>query len=283
MEQHPIPQQISSYEFRLVGNMTLKQFFKLASGLIVALIFYSIHLPFLIKWPLVVSSAGLGAALAFVPFNERPLEVWVTSFLKSIFSPTIFLWRKQNLGLDILDTIVSAPPKEEETLVSKEPQLNEYLASLTQQKPLVSIPKAGDVKNEKKDRESSPPTQEKTTSPEPWIEISLPKSAPPKSTVEAEFGEIPMPKPPLTPNIAVGMIVDDKGKIIENAIIEIQDDKGNPIRALRTNSLGQFKTSAPMANGDYLVLTEKEGFQFDILRLKAEGKVILPIKIKAKP
>jgi len=30
MEQHPIPQQISSYEFKLVGEMTLKQFLKAA-------------------------------------------------------------------------------------------------------------------------------------------------------------------------------------------------------------------------------------------------------------
>ena len=31
-ESHPIPQQISSYQFRLVGDMTLKQFFQLARG-----------------------------------------------------------------------------------------------------------------------------------------------------------------------------------------------------------------------------------------------------------
>ncbi|KKR52786.1 MAG: hypothetical protein UT88_C0021G0001, partial [Candidatus Woesebacteria bacterium GW2011_GWD2_40_19] len=38
MEQHPIPQNISSYQFRLVGDMTLKQFFQLAGGFLVGLI-----------------------------------------------------------------------------------------------------------------------------------------------------------------------------------------------------------------------------------------------------
>ncbi len=84
MEQHPIPQQISSYEFRLVGSMTLKQFFKVAGGAVVALIFYSSHLPFLFKWPLIIITAGLGAALAFLPVNEQPLEVWIGSFFKII-------------------------------------------------------------------------------------------------------------------------------------------------------------------------------------------------------
>ena len=37
MEQHPIPQQISSYEFKLIGDMTLKQFLKAAIGIILAI------------------------------------------------------------------------------------------------------------------------------------------------------------------------------------------------------------------------------------------------------
>jgi hypothetical protein len=43
-EQHPIPQQISAYHFRLVGDMTLKQFFEVAGGAIIALIIYSTNL-----------------------------------------------------------------------------------------------------------------------------------------------------------------------------------------------------------------------------------------------
>ena len=80
MEQHPIPQQISSYQFRLVGDMTLKQFFQLAGGFLVALIFYSIPLIGIVKWPFVIISALLGAALAFLPLEERPLERWIFAF-----------------------------------------------------------------------------------------------------------------------------------------------------------------------------------------------------------
>lgn len=94
MEQHPIPQQISSYQFKLVGDMTLKQFFQVAGGVIISLIFYSTPLHPLIKWPFILLSAGLGAALAFLPFEERPLERWIFAFFRSIYSPTLYFWKK---------------------------------------------------------------------------------------------------------------------------------------------------------------------------------------------
>jgi len=94
MEQHPIPQNISSYQFRLVGDMTLKQFFELAGGILVGLIFYSSPLLPIIRWPFVIFSVILGVALAFLPFEERPLEKWIFSFFRAIYSPTLYYWKK---------------------------------------------------------------------------------------------------------------------------------------------------------------------------------------------
>lgn len=93
-EQHPIPQQISSFQFRLVGDMTLKQFFQLAGGAIVALIIYASSIPPFVKWPLIFLFFGLGAALAFLPLEDRPLATWILIFFKSIYSPTLFTWNK---------------------------------------------------------------------------------------------------------------------------------------------------------------------------------------------
>jgi hypothetical protein len=94
MEQHPIPQNISSYQFRLVGDMTLKQFFQLASGLLVGFIFYSLPILGIIKWPFAILSGILGIALAFLPLEERPLEKWIFAFFRAIYTPTEFLWKK---------------------------------------------------------------------------------------------------------------------------------------------------------------------------------------------
>jgi len=93
-EQHPVPQQISSYQFRLVGDMTLKQFFQLAAGAVIGLIIYSLPLPGFLKWPLIALMVIGGAAFAFLPIQDRPLEQWLAAFFRSIYAPTLFMWDK---------------------------------------------------------------------------------------------------------------------------------------------------------------------------------------------
>ena len=94
MEQHPIPQQIASYQFKLVGDMTLKQFVQLAGGALISLLLYSTPLHPFIKWPLIIISFLFGVALAFLPIQDRPLSTWIFVFFRSIYSPTYFVWNK---------------------------------------------------------------------------------------------------------------------------------------------------------------------------------------------
>lgn len=93
-EQHPVPQQISSYQFRLVGDMTLKQFFQLAGGAVLGLIVYATPLPVIFKWPLIILFVLAGAAFAFLPLQERPLEQWFSAFFRAVYGPTRFVWTK---------------------------------------------------------------------------------------------------------------------------------------------------------------------------------------------
>lgn len=90
MEQHQVPQHIASYEFHLIGDMTLKQFFQVATGGLVALAVYASPIPGIIKWPIILVSGLFGVALAFLPLEERPLATWVILFLKGIYSPTFY-------------------------------------------------------------------------------------------------------------------------------------------------------------------------------------------------
>lgn len=96
MQQHPIPQNVTQYQFRLVGDMTLKQFLELLFGFVLAYLFYSSNLIFIIKWPLAIMSFLLGAGLAFFPIEDRPLDQWITNFIKAIYRPTRFIWKKTN-------------------------------------------------------------------------------------------------------------------------------------------------------------------------------------------
>lgn len=102
---HPIPQNVTQYQFRLVGDMTLKQFLELAGGLLLAYLFYSSNLIFIFKYPLAISSIVLGFGLAFFPIEDRPLDVWILNFIKAIYGPTRFIWTKTKVISPIFEYI----------------------------------------------------------------------------------------------------------------------------------------------------------------------------------
>ena len=105
MEQHPVPQNVTTFQFRLIGDMTVKQFGYLAGGLILAYISYKLPLPFFFTWPLALFFGLGGFGFAFVPVEERPMDVWVLSFLKNVYSPTQYLWQKQKREEAPLDVV----------------------------------------------------------------------------------------------------------------------------------------------------------------------------------
>lgn len=96
MQQHPVPQNVTQYQFRLVGDMTLKQFLELAGGLLLAYLFFASNLIFIFKWPLIILSILFGVGLAFFPIEDRPLDQWIVNFIKAIYSPTRFIWKKSD-------------------------------------------------------------------------------------------------------------------------------------------------------------------------------------------
>ena len=111
MEQHAVPQDIAGFKFKLVGDMTLKQFGELAGGAVLAYLFYSSGWPFFIRWPLIIGAGSFGFALAFLPIEERPLDVWIVNFLKAIYQPTLYVWRKKPAALAYIPTTPSAPAR----------------------------------------------------------------------------------------------------------------------------------------------------------------------------
>lgn len=132
MENHPIPQDITGFEFKLIGEMTLKQFAYLAGGAILAWIIYILPLFFFIKIPLAFAFIGLGAAFAFLPIDGRPLDVMIRCFIKAAFSPTQYVYQKA--GGKLLEqnpTAVSEFNKKRLSIAEmSEKQLQEFLNAL---------------------------------------------------------------------------------------------------------------------------------------------------------
>jgi len=299
MEQHPIPQQISSYEFKLVGDMTLKQFLKAAIGIVLAIMINSTKLIVFVKWPLMLLFAGSGLALAFVPFEDRPLETWVISFLKAIYSPTIYIYRR-NVNKNWLDLDLTKNIKQnEEDIITTggvgsnlvgnkiKDAINVIGIKDDEFKKKINIelegkPEINKVLVEEKLKMGTEPSENVEAKTEDWRDqktnLNL-KTEKLGATGKAIFGSIPMPDIPEIPNVIVGMATDMDGKIIDGVIIEIQDEHGNPSRVLKTNSLGQFKTTTPLADGRYLIIAEKDGFNFDRVNIDLNEQIVQPIRI----
>ena len=77
------------------------------------------------------------------------------------------------------------------------------------------------------------------------------------------------------------MVFTKENKIINNAIIEIQDQSHRTVRATKTNKIGQFFLATPLDKGSYFIKTEKEGFSFNTISIQLEDKIYPPIEIRA--
>lgn len=310
MDQHPVPQNISSYEFRLVGDMTLKQFFQLAGGIVLALIWFRTPFPFFIKYPLIFISVLGGILMAFVPLQGRPFSQWITAFFKAAYSPTEFFWKPGPVAaapvLATSTTLVKAPTTSsspldrlETQLVSKFTDLFDTVSHLPSfhrsevSSPGVSIPQAAPV-----------PYPAQSPAPEPVAPLPTPVAAAPfVPTVEVNpFSAVGLTPTathtplagtaanlstanifmPTYPNILTGVVVDGQSRVVEGAILEIAEKAtGLPVRALRSNKLGQFQIATPLPSDEYVITTEKEGLIFNPLVITTSGNIIPPIEVRA--
>jgi len=114
MDQHPIPQDVTGFQFKLIGTMTVKQFGYVASGVIMAVILYylPLHSPLavLAKVMLVPFFGASGVIIAFVPLEGRPIDVMATNFVKALFSPNQYIYHRQGKKLSFSTVSVVKTP-----------------------------------------------------------------------------------------------------------------------------------------------------------------------------
>jgi hypothetical protein len=469
MRDHALPQDVTSYKFHIIGNMTLKQFGEVAGGVALGFIVYLTNLPTIIKWPIILFFAGVGAIAAFLPIAERPLDQWVVAFFKALYRPTLFFWQRTSKipeaflyeANESMRTLVSdidlTPARRQRvkeylhsmnTTVAKDtlelytdqrlqevmsifspdqsfsiapnaaqpafsyaapalqpaaqsavgaafPNYNEASTSLATNQEEFSAHTTGNMtevmstatdtiqyapsENIQTDPNvpastaggtdvvqipqtavvGNAPTQETVgasfpagdtlpipvnvfeTSPRPqqaWTPIAaagntLTGTTPPEGSTVAvpqstavQVGsdnadrsqplptavssgtaqpayymeqqvqdttqqqlaeqavtnvELPFPESPTEPNKLVGMAIDQQSTPIIGAIIEIRTREGLPARAVKTNPLGQFFISTPLANGTYTLYAEKEGYQFAPVQITLQGQLVPPIEVRS--
>lgn len=437
MREHPIPQDVTGYKFHLVGDMTLKQFAELLVGVILALIFYKTNLPNLFRWPLTLGTAGLGFIIAFVPFEERPLDQWLLTFIKSLYSPTKFYWRRQTKIPDPFKYEATKQQEEQQAQVdltpAKHQKIKEFMQSIDQ--PLhkkdewdrqfdqrvgtildtfsqVDTPElnidlsttdhdqvataqkeqgeheqhikqhvkqnqdagqnnlgenVGEVaKHGVKDDVQSEFNADKKHEVKPDLKVRVrdlaeakqvqgsqiqastqarvkaqqalaqqtqsqskqtiiktesgsqqsasqtqaqqkpqghlstkqtrqtnPKQAATKQIKQAQQttaqasqasfnSNLPLPSPPTQPNSLTGMVITPQEELVAGALVEVKNSAGQVVRAVKTNSLGQFFITTPLSNDNYFIQVKKPGYNFTPQQLQLSGQIVKPIEIRSQ-
>lgn len=354
MEGHPVPKNISEFEFHLVGDMTLKQFMYLAGGLSTAYVLFvtiSSTAP-LLAWPLIIVSALLGIAFAFLPIADRPLDHWAATYFKAIMSPTQRIidntvfennpnFLENRLPTYLLSIGVEFPiqPQPKPATIASfipsstpppsPPQPRKQEEQPAPKVSWVDMPsdedlyhtvelarKAQDVKGkivqteqalgQIKAKAATPGVKPEDFSEEFRTVLStlqglneqassiskqlalLSKTPPPRLRTKVKIipKEIKEQQKQIiltsTPNIINGVVTDSQGNYLDGVIVVTHDRQGLPVRALKSNKLGQFIAATPLANGIYTITLEKEGLGFDVLEIELDGKILLPIRVAAK-
>lgn len=405
MENHPIPQDVTGFQFKLIGDMTVKQFAYIAAGVVLAVIFYYAPFHILIKIFCIPLFALIGVALAFFPISGRPLDVMVVYFIKAILSPNQYIYQKSGSYAFAFLTAFT-PAKAAPTPIPKQTQSNalkQYLQNLPQAQKDPLDQKESQFFQGLFPTSSSQTTLPKTVQPapsinakQPAVKVQPPSQPPPikliTKTPLLQEASLPQPKPqsqpqpipppiakpaqpqqppqqvipqvPKTlnqtptqspalpdlqvltlqkqleqlhlqkkqleqqvailaqnlntqkskepalalsqnqtpnvreipkelsariglpiaidaPNLITGIIKDPRGNTLPNILVEVKDKDGNPIRAFKTNSLGQFASATALLNGAYRVEFEDPSgtHKFDAIELITKGNIILPLEV----
>lgn len=360
MENHPIPQDVSHFQFKLIGDMTIKQFAYLGAGVLLAWVCLASPFFFLFKFFLAVMFAGAGTILAFIPLQGRPADIMVLFFIKALFSPNQYLYQKQGVPTGMIAPstvkVEEIPTQKKETKkedsnqtvklealpsafsqpmatpsvtnptaaaispaaqkatgnLPEEPAVNQALAqevatltkaiqsakveevketgsqSLEAHKKTIELEgELQQILKQKQDlekqllslQEQLAKKKEKVFTPSiatPQVQTVHVRKIP--KTMSTAAG---LPFAPDVPNLIMGIVKDPRGNVLPNVLIEVKDKDDNPVRAFKTNPLGQFASATPLVNGVYTISFEdpKGKQRFDTVEINAEGEVLLPIEV----
>lgn len=117
-------------EFKLFGELTIRQFGYVAGGALAAFVCYVLFADIgLVRWPLVVFFGILGIMLAVFKVNDRPFEIWLANFIFAIFTSQRSIWKKSAKTPEILRSInVNSTSKgSTNTVINRSPLSSVYL------------------------------------------------------------------------------------------------------------------------------------------------------------
>jgi len=272
MDAHPIPRQITTFEFKLIGFLTLRQFIYLAVFFPLGVVlFYLFPIP-LLNVLLALVPVLLGVALAFVPYNERPLDVWVKNFVKKLFSPSQYYYLKKNQPPAFLkDVFIYLTPQTVQTHLEAKQKLSNYLSK----KNLPATENMYKQQLHQLIRSGNDGSQRSAINNQPSVVNNQQNTN--KLTAE---NRLPNTKKPFL----FGVIKNSKDVPLPNSLIYIKNQSGQNVRILKTNSHGMFASFHPLNPGEYLFEIRDLGgkYFFDTMKVAVAKEGEGPLNFVSK-
>lgn len=263
MEQHAVPRQITTFEFKLIGFLTLKQFGYLVVFACFAVITYFLFPIPLLNYLLAFSVFGIGGFFAFFKHNERSIDVWIKNLIVRLLSPSQYKYQKSNSPPDFLKNVfIQSSPATIAAHIDARQKLSSYVS-----------PQVKSFDDTKKQH-----VQDLIHAPTPDV--------PTKDTLPPPTQEAPPPLEEKSVNkpFIIGTIRNNKEIPLPNIMVYIKDQAGKNVRMLKTNSHGVFATFHPLPEKPYVFeVKDLEGrFFFDTMNVDIRQAVQKPLAIYSK-
>lgn len=263
MEQHPIPRQITTFEFKLIGFMTLKQFLYLVIFVPLGFVIFKLFPIPIINIFFSLITVLLGVALAFFPINDRPLEVWIRNFIKRLNSPTQYLFHKNNPPIKIFQNLFfAADPHLIMTHIDSQEKLAKYMAQ--------------NRKTNRRDTRKEA-IQNIIRNPAAVNRPDVPAQQPTVATFPIPTSDVKQP-------FFTGMVKNNRKIPLPGILISVKDGNNQQLRLLKTNPHGVFATYNSLSDGEYIfeIKDPKGGYFFDTIKIKIEGGNKKPLEFFSK-
>ena len=309
MEQHAVPRQITTFEFKLIGFMTVRQFIFLLIFLPSAYVVFVVFPIPVLNFLLGAGVAIVGIALAFLKISDKSIDQWGANLWLRLNSPTQYFYYKHNDPLYFInDLLFIHDPHIVLTHVISKDKLAEYLTitkqiqSSSQRKKQINnmlydpnhkvIDDAYDKMYGMEKKEPIIVEKKTDIKKENPKKEPLGQAHPPLRIIEYSKEELLSPTVSSSKEITVsqdampfisGVVKNSHNTPIPNMLVYIKETNGNPVRLLKTNISGIFATFTPFTYGEYILEIKdvKQSYFFDSKTIKVGEKQDKPLLIYA--
>lgn len=269
MDQHPVPRQITTFEFKLIGFMTLKQFLYLVIFFPIGFIVYSIFPVPILNILLGILTGLIGVAFAFIPIQDRPMATWIKNLIKRVRSPTQYIYKKKNNPLEFLEELYyEDDPHLSLVHADTKAKLQEYLDSKKSEEEVDKI-------HQKKKRHVAELLDKTENIDSNTIKKAESVSEPPKKQVKD------MIKQPFI----TGIVKNRRNIPLPGILVTIKSsDTKEQLRLLKTNPHGIFATYSPLPAGEYIFEASdpNDHYFFDTMETYVREESKNPVTIYSK-